>query len=166
MEKILVIGCPGAGKTTFVNKFGALLGIPVHHLDKYFWKENWKPTPQDEFRKIQNELMSESKWILDGNFTKSIDNRLVNADTVIFFDFHKSILVWRILKRFFVNLGSVRHDMGGENKESLVSLFKLLKFVVGYPAKEVHAMLRPLPSDKKIIILHNSEEVAQFLENI
>ena len=163
MRKILIIGCPGGGKTTFANKLGSVLQIPVHHLDKYFWKEGWKPTPQDEFRKIQNELMSGDTWILDGNFTKSIDNRIVAADTIILFDFPKFINLYRTLKRFFQNFGKVRPDMGGENKETLQWVH--VKYIITFPRREFREKVEGLAKGKEVIIVHNSDEVSRLIAN-
>lgn len=164
MEKILIIGCPGAGKTTFANSLGAALHIPVHHLDKHFWKEGRKPTPQGEFRRIQNGSMREDRWILDGNFTKSIDNRIAGADTIIVFDFPRVINLWRTLKRFFQYVGSVRPDMGGGNKEALKWMH--IKFIITFPRKEFLAKALLFSRDKKVIVLHSPNEASQFLERV
>ncbi|MCX6819671.1 MAG: AAA family ATPase [Candidatus Adlerbacteria bacterium] len=167
MNKIVLIGCPGAGKTTLARKLGAKLNIPVHHLDKYFWKENWTPTPQAEFRKIQDELMKEDRWIVDGNFTKSIDNRVTKADTVVFFDFPKTTLVWRYLKRFVQDFNKVRPDMGGDNKASFnpTIIWNHITFVLKFPRNEVYTTLKEHAQDKNVVILRNTKEVATFLDN-
>lgn len=161
MKRILVIGCPGGGKTTFARALGELLGIPVHHLDKYFWKENWTPTPQNEFRQIQNRLMKDECWILEGNFKKSIDNRIAAADTIIVFDFPKIINLWRTLKRFVQYFGAVRPEMGGVNKETLK--WKHLKYIITYPRKEFLESVKKLADAKNVIILRTPKEAARFL---
>ena len=164
MQRILIIGCPGGGKTTFAKSLGAKLSIPVYHLDKYFWKENWTPIPQDEFRKIQNELMQENRWIIDGNFTKSIDNRIIAADTIILFDFPKVINIWRTLKRFLRHFGAVRTDMGGGNKEALQWVH--IKYILTFPRKEFRAKITELTVGKRVIVLRNSEDVSRFFEGV
>jgi len=164
MERVLIIGCPGGGKTTFANALGAKLGIPVRHLDRYFWREGWTPTPQDEFRKIQNELMQEERWIIDGNFTKSIGNRITVADTIILFDFPKMINIWRTLKRFLRHFGTVRPDMGGGNKETLKWVH--VKYILMFPRKEFRAKITELAGDKKVIVFRNTKEAARFLKNV
>ena len=163
MQKIIIIGCPGSGKTTLATQLGAKLNISVHHLDKYFWKENWTPTPQDEFRKIQNELMSGPRWILDGNFTKSIDNRLAQADTVVFLDFPKRIILWRVFRRYLKDWGKVRPDMGGDNEGIQWSF---VKFILNYPTHEVYAVLKQQAGDKKVHVLHNPKEASNFLNRV
>ena len=164
MQRILVIGCPGGGKTTFARTLGDLLNIPVHHLDKHFWKENWTPTPQNEFREIQNQLMKEERWIIEGNFTKSLDNRVPNADTIIVLDLPKLVNIWRTLKRFIEHFGSVRPEMGGENKEALQ--WKHIKYIVTIPRKEYLANIRSLAERKEAIVLRSPREVSEFLTSL
>ena len=163
MNKIIIIGIPGAGKTTFSVELGAMLHIPVHHLDKIFWKQNWTSLKQDEFRKVQNELMGEDRWIIDGNFTKSIDQRIILADTVIYFDFPRSIALWRTLRRYFRYFGKVRPNMGGNNVESLK--WKSIKFILMYPSNDVRNLLNQ-HADKKIFIFRNTSDVAVFMERV
>jgi adenylate kinase family enzyme len=164
MERILVIGCPGGGKTTFATTLGKRLGIPVHHLDWHFWKENRRPTPQDEFRETLKQLMQESRWILDGNFTKSIDIRIAEADTIILFDFPKAINLWRTFKRFLQHFGSVRPDMGGGNKEALV--WKHVKYIITFPRKEFVRNVTSLAEGKNLIVLRNPRAAQDFLNSL
>lgn len=138
--------------------------MPVHHLDKYFWRENWTPTPQSEFREIQNQLMKEARWIIEGNYSKSIDNRIPNADTIIVFDFPKALNIWRTFKRFIKHFGSVRPEMGGENKEALQ--WKHLKYIVTFRRKEYLANVRRLAGTKRIIVLRTPKEVSRFLASV
>ena len=41
MERILIIGCSGSGKSRLARQLGQKLGLPVVHLDQLWWKENW-----------------------------------------------------------------------------------------------------------------------------
>lgn len=164
MERILVMGCPGGGKTTFAKKLGRALDIPVHHLDKYFWRENRRPTPQDEFRAIQKQLMAEPKWILDGNFTRSVDNRIPHADTIILFDYPKVINLWRTFKRFLQHFGSIRPDMGGGNKEALV--WKHIKYIITFPRKEFAEKVAALAEGKRLVVLNSPKEAKDFLDGV
>ena len=164
MEKVIIVGCPGAGKTTFAVALGAKLHIPVHHLDAHFWLKNWTPRPQEEFRHIQTELMQQDRWILDGNFKKSVPHRIAMADTIILFDFPKIVNLWRSFKRYLKHRGSMRPDMGSGNKEAL--RWKFIKYILLYPRKKFENDVISLAKGKTVIIFRNSKEVADFLANI
>ena len=108
--------------------------------------------------------MQGKRWIIDGNFTKSIGHRMTQADTIIFLDFPKHIILWRYFKRYFQHFNKVRFDVGGNNKQNMK--WKHLKFVLLYPASEVYALLKEYGLGKNIIILHRPKGVNQFLHNI
>ena len=98
-KRILVIGCPGSGKSTFSKKLGAVLGLNVVHLDKYFWKAGWVMTSKDEWSKIVLELISKDSWIIDGNYSSMLKQRTDRSDLIIFFDLATYLCLFRIFKR-------------------------------------------------------------------
>jgi len=107
VRKILVIGCAGAGKSTFSRTLGARLDLPVTHLDRLFWQPGWVATPTDRWREIQRGLVAADSWVLDGNYIKDADIRLAAADTVIFLDFPRWLCLTRVLRR---TIASRRRD--------------------------------------------------------
>lgn len=90
MQKVMLIGAGGSGKSTLARTLGGLTNIPVYHLDVLHWKPDWTPTPNDEWDQIQNNLVKNDRWIIDGNYGRTIDIRMAEADTVIFLDLRKS----------------------------------------------------------------------------
>jgi hypothetical protein len=150
MKKIIVIGCPGSGKSTLSRKLGEQLNIPVHHLD------DWQQSSPEEFRRVQNELMKEDKWILDGNFTKSIENRAVKADMVIFLDFSRWVVYWRATKRYFGDFKNITNNF--------FETWGLFKYIWNFPRTEIHSMLEKHKEGRKMVILHNPREFSDFLK--
>ena len=75
MRKILVIGSGGAGKSTFAKRLGTHLKIKVIHLDALYWKPGWVETPKAEWLKRVEELLKEGSWIMDGNYSGTLDAR-------------------------------------------------------------------------------------------
>ena len=71
MEKIIVVGCGGAGKSTFSRELSNKLDIPVYHLDKLFWNEGWIETPKAEFNKKIEKVINKDKWIIDGKYIRT-----------------------------------------------------------------------------------------------
>jgi adenylate kinase family enzyme len=76
----------GAGKSTFAGQLSAKTGLPVIHLDVYFWKPGWVQPSDTEWRAVQNTLLAGEAWIADGNYHETLDLRLARADTVVFLD--------------------------------------------------------------------------------
>ena len=100
--KIMIFGRPGSGKSTFANQLGKKLNIPVYHLDKYFYVENWVERDKQEFLDIQLNLVSQDNWIIDGNATKSLEMRYAEADIAIYLLFPRYICLWRIFRRYWL----------------------------------------------------------------
>lgn len=134
MKKIVLIGSGGSGKSTLARKLGEILSIKVHHLDAIFWKPGWISTPKGEQIAVQEELISHESWIIDGNYSGTIDIRLKAADTIIFVDLSRWVCVIRVLKRRFQYRSKTRPDMA-EGCEERVSL-QFMKWVWEYPEKQ------------------------------
>lgn len=117
MQRVMIIGNAGSGKTTFSEKLAEKTGLPLVHLDKLYWRGNWEHLSREEFDTVLQETLDQPQWILDGNFNRTIRHRLSYCDTVFFFDLPTIVCLWGITKRIFQNYGKVRKDMGGNCKE-------------------------------------------------
>jgi adenylate kinase family enzyme len=117
MQRIIVIGIPGAGKSTFARKLGERLDLPVHHLDRYFWNPGWKASPRDVFNERLQELLETDRWILDGNYRRTIPLRLEYADTAVLLDLPRRTAMTRVFKRIVTYRNGGRPDMAEECPE-------------------------------------------------
>lgn len=113
MQRILLIGNAGAGKTTFAKQLAQKLHLPLVHLDNLYWRGDWDHLSCDEFDIILQGELEKPQWILDGNFNRTISHRLQYCDTVFYFDIPTITCLASITKRTLTNLGKVRSDMGG-----------------------------------------------------
>jgi adenylate kinase family enzyme len=95
MKRILIIGSGGAGKSTLSRCLQKLLGIPLVHLDSIFWKPGWVETPRPEWKRIVCELVQGDSWIMDGNYSGTLDIRIDACDTIIFLDLPRTTCSWR-----------------------------------------------------------------------
>jgi adenylate kinase family enzyme len=163
MDRILIIGSSGAGKTTLATWLGRRLDLPVIHLDSHYWRSNWTVPLAEEWRTRVSELVQGDKWVMDGNFGGSLDIRLPACDTIIFLDFPRRISLWRILKRWAQWHGHTRPDLAPDCSERLN--WEFLRWVWNFPREtrpKILEKIRPYRTGKNIIILKNPAEVKQF----
>lgn len=164
MKRILVIGCPGSGKTTLSQRLGDILQIPVIHLDTLYWKPGWVETGKDEWIDQLRNVMSNEAWILDGNYSGTLPERLGECDAVVFLDVSRILCVWRVLKRSIWHHGKVRSDMAEGCPERLDLSFLL--WVWNYRNRsrpKILNLLRQCHDSKKVIYLRSRHDVEEFL---
>ena len=166
MKKIIVIGCSGSGKSTLARKLGEVTQLPVVHLDKLWWKSGWETVTRDEFDILHRVAMTEPAWILDGNFSRTLPERLQNCDTVIYLDFNRVACIMGVLKRVFSNLGKVRPDMGEGCPERFNWEFLVWVWNFNKNNREKTYQLLRNADHAQIHILKNRKQVKTFLSNI
>lgn len=166
MERILIIGCGGSGKSTLAERLGEKTGLPVVHLDKLFWHSGWVESAEEEIDEKISRETEKSRWIIDGNYTRTLPMRLERCDTVIYLDFSTFACVRGVLKRVLTNYGKVRPDMGEGCPERFDREF--LKWVWTFnktKRPKLYSMLEAAP-DARIIVLKNRRMVRRFLDSI
>jgi adenylate kinase family enzyme len=110
MQRIMILGPPGSGKSTLARQLGAQHGLPVFHLDQAFWQSGWVEAPPHAFRAAVERVAAMPGWVIDGNYTDTIEPRFRAADAVIYLDVPSWLSVLRILRRMLVHYGRVRAD--------------------------------------------------------
>lgn len=169
MKRVLVIGSGGAGKSTFSRRLSELTKIEVIHLDKLYWKPNWTETSKDEWRKKIEILTKKDSWIMDGNYSGTLEMRLAACDTVIFLDLPRTLCVWRVLKRSAVYKKGTRPDVAEGCEERLDSEYaKFIKWIWDYPKRskpKVEVLLKQFQDTKQIVVLKTTAEVEDFFVN-
>jgi adenylate kinase family enzyme len=101
MKRVVILGPGASGKSTLALQLGEITGIPVIELDQVFWQTGFVETPRDRWAEIQQKLVAQDKWILDGDLGPHdvIEVRLQAADTIIFLDFSLARCAWRAARR-------------------------------------------------------------------
>src|ERR1700733_11230557 len=99
MRRVAVVGSSGAGKSTFARRLGERTGLPVIHLDHAYWRPGWDPPPDDEWDEIAPRLAAGDEWIIDGNYSRTVDARARRADVVVFLDYPRVGCLARVLRR-------------------------------------------------------------------
>ena len=167
MKRVMIIGCGGSGKSTLARMLGEKTGLPVVHLDQIWWSPgNWQHMERAEFDRLLIEEIEREKWILDGNFDRTMQLRLAKADTVIYLDFPFVICLFSWIKRVIQNWGKARADMAPGCAEWFDPEF--VKWLWGFNRKN-RAKYYKLLSEQKgknIYIFKNRHQVRKFLQSL
>ncbi|AOH53509.1 topology modulation protein [Peribacillus muralis] len=170
MNRIMVIGVSsGVGKSTFARLLGERLDIDVHHLDTFYWRPDWVEAPLEDFLADQEEVLALDQWILEGNYSNSIDLRLKQATTIFYLELPLHVCLYRVVKRRLVYRGKTRPDIGEGCEEKLDWPF--LKFIITtyYSRKENMkkrlAEIRRNEPEKVIIILDSRKKISAYFPN-
>lgn len=164
MERVVVVGAGGAGKSTLARELAAVTGLPLYHLDVLFWRPNWEETPRDEWEQVQRGLVARDRWIIDGNYAASLDIRIPAGDTVVFLDLSRFLCTrraaWRSLRRW----GARRPDLadGCNERFDLEFLRWVWTFNKTTRPKVVDAITRH-GDGKRIVWLRRPADVRRFL---
>lgn len=167
MERVMIIGCGGAGKSTLARQLGEKTGLPVVHLDQIWWKPgNWQHMERAEFDTIMNREMGKPRWIMDGNFNRTMETRLDKCDTVIYLDYDRITCLLSWIKRVISNWGKARPDMA----EGCAEWFdpEMAGWIWNFNKthrKKYYAMLEA-QTGKTVYIFKNRRQVRKFLESL
>jgi adenylate kinase family enzyme len=167
MNRVLVIGSGGAGKSTFAARLAQITGIPAVHLDSHYWNSGWIQTPAEEWPHRVAELLLQKRWIIDGNYRGTLDQRLAACDTVVFLDLPRLLCFWRVIKRRLRYHGRSRPDMPDGCPEQIC--WEFARWIWDYPVKEKPKMMEKLASvgrDKRVLVLRSAREVEEFFSRI
>ena len=161
MKKIIIIGCPGAGKSTFARALSATTGIPLFYLDMIWHKADKTNISREEFDQRLGGIMTGESWIIDGNYQRTMEWRIKECDTVFLLDFPKEICLEGAEKR----VGKAREDMPWV-EETLDEDFKVFieTFHEMVLVKIYH--LLNLYKDKNIIVFKSREDINHYIENL
>ncbi|ASN05434.1 P-loop NTPase family protein [Virgibacillus necropolis] len=168
MNRIMVMGASaGVGKSTFARKLGEKLDIDVYHLDSLYWKPYWVEASSEEFSASQQNIVTMGKWIIEGNYNNTYDIRAQKADTIIYLELPLLVCLYRVFKRWILNIGKTRPDMGKDCKEKLD--YKFLKFIcTTYSSrkKKMKVRFQEIGDQKNIITLKSKKEIQSYITTL
>lgn len=165
VQRVLVIGPCGAGKSTLATILAGRLKLPLFHMDQLNWKPGWVESSKDEITSKLQEIVATDRWLIDGTYGGTLAPRLDRADTVVYLDFPISLCVRRLLKRIWTYRGRSRPDMteGCPERFDIAFLFYLIRWNSG-PRIRTEARLKG--HENKIIRLQNPDELQRWMDSL
>lgn len=165
-KKIIILGCSGSGKSTLAGQLGKIMDLPVVYLDALSWDAGWKRKPFDEFDRLTQSEIRKPEWIMDGNFPRTVEQRMDVCDTVIYLDFKRWFCILSVLRRVITNYGKPRPSMNPGCPEKFDPGF--LKRIWNFDRRSkahYYGYMKKL-SGTKLIVLKTRKEVNRFVKQV
>ena len=158
MKKVIVIGCPGSGKSRLSRALHNKTGIPLYHLDMMYWNADKTTVEKSVFLERLSAVLEKDAWIIDGNYGSTMELRMAACDTVIFLDYPLRVCLDGIKER----RGKPRSDIPWIETEEDA---EFIEFIKNYNEQQKPKVLELLEkySDKNIVILESREQADAFL---
>lgn len=167
MQRVLVLGSGGAGKSTVAGEIGARLALPVVHLDQHYWRPGWIPLPPDEWALVVSTLAAGDRWVIDGNYRGTVAIRLARADTVVLLDLPRALCLAGVLRRRLRYRGRTRPAMAPGCAEQLDREF--IRLIWTYPKRSrpgVLAAIERAGLGERLIRLRSPRAVNRWLAGL
>ena len=159
MKKVIIIGCPGSGKSTFARKLKAVTGLPLYHLDMMYWNADKTTVEKAIFLDRLQNALAKPEWIIDGNYGSTMEMRLKVCDTVFFLDFPVGLCLKGVRER----KGIKRSDMPWVEENTDAEFMAYIKEFNTEQRPGILALLKKY-TDKKIFVFHTREDADVYLK--
>ena len=162
MKKIIVIGCPGSGKTTFSEKLNKSTGIPLFYLDAIWHKPDKTHISRDDFDRRISEVFLMPEWIIDGNYNRTIEMRLKECDTVFLFDLPTEVCLQGAKDR----IGKGRYDLPWIEKELNPEFEQFIRDFQRTSLPKIYDLIEKYKDKKHIVIFKSRKDADEFINNM
>ena len=159
MKKVIVIGCAGAGKTTFSEKLRDATGLPLFYLDAIWHRPDKTHIPRDEFDVILGDILAKDEWIIDGNYSRTVERRMAECDTVFLLDLPTEVC----LEGATARIGKKRVDMPWIDTELDPNLKREIEEFPNKNLPAIYALIEKYQDGKTVVIFKSREQADAFL---
>ena len=159
MEKVIIIGCPGSGKTTFAEKLQKVTGLPLYYLDAIWHKPEKTHISREDFDARIQEIFDTPGWIIDGNYRRTLEMRLTHCDTVFLFDLPAEVCLQGARDR----VGKERYDLPWLEKELDPDF---AQGIMDFPKKVlpgIYDLIEKYRDEIEIFIFKSREEADEYI---
>lgn len=158
LRRILVLGCPGGGKTTFALALRQRLRLPVVHLDQLYWNPDATNVSEAVFDARLAQALAQDRWIIDGNYSRTLPRRLARCDTAFFLDYPAEVCLSGVEAR----QGQPRADLPWRETGDDPEFLDFIRTFAAERRPEILVQLAAVP-DKRICIFHSRAEADAWL---
>lgn len=162
MQKAIIIGCPGSGKTTFAEKLNKATGLPLYYLDAIWHKPDKTHIPREEFDQRITEIFATPQWIIDGNYSRTIEMRLKECDTVFLFDLPVEVCLQGATER----IGKGRYDLPWLETELDPEFEAFIKSFAETSLPQIYELLEKYKNEKEIIVFTTRKAADEYIESL
>ena len=159
MLKIIIVGSPGAGKSTFARKLRDITGIPLFYLDMLWHKPDRTTVTQEEFNNRLNGILQKDRWIIDGNYQRTLEYRLQACDTVFLMDFPLETCISGAESR----IGKKREDLPWTELEFDPEFKQWIQDFPKNRLPQLYEMIETYKDNKEIMVFHSRKEADDYL---
>ena len=161
MKRVIIIGCPGSGKSTFARELHARTNLPLYYLDMLYWNADRTTVPKEEFRRRLGEVLEKDSWIIDGNYNATMEMRMAACDTVIFLDYPTEVCISGIRER----IGKKREDIPWVETEVDAEFLAFAEKYNTESRPRIMELLRHY-ADRQTVILESRAAADAFLASL
>lgn len=161
MKKIIVIGCPGSGKSTFSRKLNEITHIPIYYLDMIYHRPDKTVVGDKEFDDKLNIILNKEQWIVDGNYSRTLSLRIDECDTIFWLKYPLEVCLSGIEER----RGKDREDMPWIEVEPDLEFIEFVKNFEEKNVPEIKSLLDSIKG-KEIYIFRSRQMSEEYLNSI
>ena len=169
MQRVMIVGQPGSGKTTLARELGKRTALPVIHIDTIHWQPGWIERSKDEKTRLCRKVEARDHWIFEGGHSVTWDSRIARADVLIWIDRSPLLRFWRVLLRTLTQRDGLRPDLPENCPERLGNLPEFFSFM-WTTRKSARSKMKQLaasaPSTCRVVRLRSNRQARQFLESV